>query len=177
MRYQEHKDTWSGCEECDLCETRKKMVFARGVIPCEVLFIGEAPGASENLIGQPFVGPAGKLLDKLIQRAWSEYGVKTCFTNLVCCVPKKKGTKIGEPSVESIEACSERLLEFVSLAKPELVVAVGKLAAKHIPDSVVSIDILHPASILRMDVSQQGLAQQRVVVSLQDAFEEFLIPF
>jgi DNA polymerase len=134
------------------------------------LFIGEAPGPSEDLIGQPFVGPAGKLLDRLIEIGLDGQ-VDYCMTNLVCCIPIEEGSKkFDEPPKESIFACKQRLTEFIQLVKPKAIVCVGKLAKKYAP-SISSVDyyeIIHPAAILRMDASQQPLAGKRCIATLEE---------
>jgi DNA polymerase len=162
------------------------------MVPSPILFIGEAPGVSEDLLGKPFCGPAGKLLDKIIERGidgqW-DYAL----TNLVACIPiDEEGNKTQEPSEEAIEACAPRLREFVRLCKPRLIVLVGKLAKKRtvgasqfrLDDKPLQpewmdrnefmwfTDIIHPAAILRMDISQRGLAIQRSIVAISDAIEE-----
>lgn len=129
---------------------------------------------SEDVLGKPFIGPAGKLLDKIIEQAidgqW-DYAL----TNLVACLPlESEDDKLQEPPKEAIITCSTRLKEFVALCQPSLVVSVGKLAAKHAalfltPKTVQVTDILHPAAILRMDASQRGLAIRRNIITLEDA--------
>lgn len=165
-------------------------MLARGKIPCDILFIGEAPGPSEDVIGQPFVGPAGKLLDAIIEEGiYAHSDWRVAFTNLVACIPKDETqTKFGEPPKHAIQACQGRLIEFVQLAKPQLIVRVGKLSQKWIPnqemftgptkqkEQIQFADIVHPAAVLRADISQQGLAKQRCVVTLSDAVEQ-LTPF
>lgn len=171
--YSEHRKKWKNCERCDLCQTRKHVVLARGTVPCDVLFAGEAPGQSEDVLGRPFVGPAGKLLDRLIARTLDgQYDY--CLTNVVACIPidAEAGGKAGEPPKASIKACAPRLQEMIELAQPSLIVRVGKLATKHVITSIPTIDITHPAAILRMDVTQQGLAYQRCYVAIEDALEE-----
>lgn len=189
--FQVHREKWSTCQLCDLCKTRKRVVLARGTIPCDVLFIGEAPGASEDVVGQPFVGPAGRLLDFVIRSARAS--VPDCkaswaMTNLVSCIPLgTDGNKTAEPEEAHIRACSDRLNEFVRLCNPKAIVLVGVLAKKHIVGQMqfgqLSIgvngipfirftDILHPAFILRNDISQQGLLVQRCVVAVADVLSE-----
>jgi DNA polymerase len=143
-----------------------------------VLFVGEAPGQSEDVIGLPFVGPAGKLLDEIIDQGLDgQYDY--ALTNLVCCIPlDENGSKVTEPPKEAILACSDRLQEFVTICRPKVIVCVGSLSAKWIEKnfgyriSNLFVSITHPAAILRMDVSQRGLAIQRAVVTLQDSVEE-----
>lgn len=180
--YQKHRAKWINCKCCLLHKCRNRVVLARGMIPAPILFIGEAPGASEDVIGQPFVGPAGKLLDKIIEQG-IDGQADYCITNLVGCIPKENGSKSGEPSEEAIRACRPRLNEFVQLCKPKVIVCVGKLAEKHawgigyqLADEKV-VSIIHPAAILRMDPSQKGLAVQRSVVVLSDVVDSLDVPF
>lgn len=196
-KYSDHKEKWLGCELCELSQCRSKMVFARGSIPCDILFIGEGPGDSENVLGKPFVGPAGKLLDHIIDNSIPET-FSYCITNLVCCLPRGEDGKIGAPPKSAVKACAPRLKEFVQIARPSGIVLVGDVAAKYItgqamfsdmedgssvswyPDMIHFAKIVHPAAILRMQGSQKGinsgLAVQRAILSIQDLVES-IIPF
>lgn len=192
--WQEHKKKWSNCTLCKLCEKRNKVVLARGELPCDVLFLGEASGPSEDVIGQPFVGPAGRLLDEIIEQGIRIHnaGIKIGFTNLISCIPKgDDNNKFGEPPDYAIKACSPRLVEFVNIAKPQVIVLVGKHAQKEISgqsmfgecnwayqenDMITFVYIVHPAFILRSDISQRGLQIQRCVVALEEMVENF-VPF
>src|SRR6266852_6184221 len=128
----QHVERWKDCRRCPLWEQRTQVVLARGQIPCDLLFVGEAPGENEDLLGSPFVGPAGNLLDCIIKRSlmdhrdvWWRLG----FTNLVACFPREaKVAGTNEPPDEAIMACRSRLTEFVEMAKPRLIVCVGSLA-------------------------------------------------
>ena len=174
IRYQQHKANWLECQECPLWETRGKVVLAKGKLPCDLLFIGEAPGISENLIGKPFIGPAGKLLDEMIQSAGlQEAGVRLAYTNIISCIPwedQELSTKVKQPPKESVKACTPRLHEFLTMARPKLLVALGKF-----PEKVLSKDKLidtpiealtHPAAIARLPYDRKGLAIQRMVINL-----------
>lgn len=196
-----HVEKWSGCTACELHAQRRKVVVYRGAVPCDVLFVGEAPGESEDSCGYPFVGPAGHLLDKLVRRVMGAAGrldavdgrcdLATAFTNLVCCFPKEaKRLGVNEPPQESIKACAPRLVEFVRLAKPRLIVLAGKLAKRHVygaaqfrldglseqpewipnPKMLEFCEIVHPAAILRATAAQQGLMVQKTVATLTNAF-------
>lgn len=172
--WQQHVERWRGCQGCELHQRRKRVVLARGSVPCDVLFVGEAPGASEDAIGAPFVGPAGKLLDEIIEEAMSGLPpLRIAFTNLVCCIPRGEDwEKIGEPGKEHIAACRKRLEEFVALARPRLIVLVGSLAKRHSSGLVGSrswAEIDHPAFIMRMNEAQRGLARQRAEVRIRNA--------
>jgi uracil-DNA glycosylase family 4 len=177
--WQAHQRRWENCQLCKLADTRRHVVLARGRIPCDVLFVGEAPGLSEDVLGQPFVGPAGQLLDQIIQTALSGREYRIAFTNIVACLPTgEEGLKAGEPERECIKACAPRLQQFVNLCDPRLIVTVGALAAKNLPIGCLLnpdgsrrefIDVMHPAAILRMDVTQKPLAIKRAVIILSDA--------
>lgn len=175
--YARHKMKWTGCKLCPLHLTRQNVCIIRGQrVPADVLFVGEAPGPSEDCLGKPFVGPAGHLIDQIIDRAWSKaYGY--CFTNLVGCMPLDDGgEKFAEPPKESIMACAPRLTEIISIVNPKLIVRVGKLSDKHCPhyNGAGECGIIHPAAILRMDISQQSLAVKRCIAILEDAAAKYL---
>lgn len=154
----QHVEKWKDCTKCPLAQQRSNIVLARGTVPCDVLFIGEAPGQSEDAIGQPFVGPAGLLLDNpslehpgIVQHAlpchkeWVsdptyKHGtierwvmdLRVAFTNLVACFPAEaKARGDNEPELAEIRACRPRLEEFIALAQPRLVVRVGSLASDY----------------------------------------------
>lgn len=172
----EHVARWKDCTRCPLAQQRSNIVIARGQVPCDVLFVGEAPGSSEDALGLPFVGPAGKLLDQIIAQSVPA-DVPYVLTNLVCCFPAEaKARGDNEPEVSEIEACRPRLVEFIELARPKLVVRVGRLAqdfCEH--DSYGKIlgaevcDIDHPAYILRMPLVQRGYAVMRAGINLRNA--------
>jgi DNA polymerase len=179
------------------------VVLVRGTVPCDVLFVGEAPGETENVLGKPFCGPAGKLLDAILARAVPD-GVTFALTNLVACIPRAPGggAKASQPEDASIKACGERLRELIRLAKPRLLVAVGALARDwldvKVRDCVLkvretgrpagtkrqmldvaepailipTVDIVHPAAVLRANTAGQGLMVQRCVVTVANAVEE-----
>lgn len=172
--WQQHVAKWKDCRACGLCDQRNRIVLARGQVPCDVLLIGEAPGDSENAIGLPFKGPAGKLLDAIILAAGIEHRV--AMTNLVACYPKEaKDAGTNEPDWREIEVCRPRLEEFVGICAPRLVVMVGRLAEQHLAGSEAvkchTCSIAHPAAILRMPIAQKDFAIQRCIVTLSNAVE------
>jgi uracil-DNA glycosylase family 4 len=175
-----HRNNWINCRRCLLCEKRKKVVLARGSIPCDIVLCGEGPGQSEDVLGYPFAGPAGHLLNRMMAEGFrGKEHLKIALTNLVGCIPLEGvGKKAGEPPRESIEACSPRLIEFVEICRPKLLVMVGRLAEKWCPVFLGTkhaqrfVSIVHPSAILQADVTQKGLLIQRNVVTLQDAVED-----
>lgn len=177
MNYKTHKAEWTDCTKCSLSDQRSRLVFARGKIPADILLVGEAPGVSEDTLGIPFVGPAGKLLDRIIQSGIPPK-VRWCITNLVCCYPRDaKETKNHEPPKEAILACGPRLAQLYTLCRPKAIIAVGGLSDKWlgkillqekiVQTHLVYATILHPAAILRLDVSQRSLAIRRAVATFQ----------
>ena len=176
-RLQIHTQRWKNCERCELCNERKKVVLVRRSLPCHILFVGEAPGNSEDVVGIPFVGPAGKLLDSIIEQATEDYEeVKIAFTNLVACIPKFEGSKVHEPDEEYIKECSERLLEILDISDTDSIVMVGRLAEKWVPkfvdlDDYEMYSITHPAAILRANVVQRDMSIRRSVATIKTALE------
>lgn len=172
--WRHHKDRWKNCQECELCETRKNIVLYRGKLPCDVLFIGEAPGRSEDVLGSPFKGPAGHLLDRTIQQAsLDEY--RLGFTNLIGCLPLDPHTnkKVNQPHKDHIKACSPRLQDIYEVAQPAHLVYVGKLSEKWGPkylhrtvEDGDDFRMVHPAAILRADPVRRTTAQQMNLVTL-----------
>ncbi len=176
-----HQLAWKDCKRCPLCEDRSNIVLARGSLPCDVLFIGEAPGESENVLGKPFCGPAGHLLDTIIEDSIGEYRAKLAFTNLIACIPREEdGKKLAQPPKESILACAPRVVDFAKIASPRLIVCVGKLSTEWVRKIGIQgplIDIVHPAAILRAPIQQKGLMSQRACVILRDGFDTHVVPF
>lgn len=150
---------WKACKACPLHHWAHRHVLYRGQIPAEVVLIGEAPGKVEDKLGRPFVGPSGQLLDALL----SDLKLTSfCIINVVCCIPWKnnaKNTEIRPPSVDEANACEDHIIELLELAKPKLIVFLGKeaektkvsvlLAYQHAPAVPPLLPIRHPAYILR----------------------------
>lgn len=179
---------WKDCHKCPLGDQRDRICLARGTIPADVVFIGEAPGEVEDSLGLPFTGPAGKLLDSIIMSALPPQSVTPvtfALTNLVACFPRQaKLEGINEPEASEIKACRPRLYEFIELANPKLIVLVGALAANYIGEhdargriaSARVCEIIHPAATFppRMAAAQAQMARQRAVVVLRNAVEDML---
>lgn len=169
-----HVNRWQDCTDCPLCQQRDRIVLARGSLPADIVFVGEAPGASEDALGLPFIGPAGGLFDQIIERSVPS-GVTYALTNLVACFPREaKAAGDNEPTDSEIRSCRPRLEEFLDIADSKLVVCVGSLATQYVPRKVTRkyADIVHPAFILRMPLAQKQMAVQRCVVTIRTAIEE-----
>jgi uracil-DNA glycosylase family 4 len=110
------------CDACALHKSRTKSVFARGSAEARLMFVGEAPGQTEDEVGEPFVGAAGELLNKMIDAMGvTEYYI----ANTVKCRPPENRT----PSPMEIGACSGFLAVQIKLVGPKVIVALGKTAA------------------------------------------------
>jgi len=186
-RWELHVAKWVNCTRCELQKHRQRVVLAKGQLPCDILFLGEAPGPSEDSddAGRPFIGPAGDLLESIIRQATEgmEPKPRIAYTNLVCCIPlDEESHKTDVPPDEAIAACAPRLVEFTEIADPKVLVAVGKTAedftdkgyrhSVQFHRSIPRVAIHHPAWILRLNVAQQGLEIRRCVVSLRNQLRE-----
>jgi len=116
----------NSCQKCQLGNSRKNFVFGVGDKNADLLLVGEAPGEKEDLEGIPFVGRAGKLLDKILSAISlsRDKGVYIC--NVLKCRPPDN----RDPLLSEIEQCEPYLKEQINLIKPKLIVALGRVAAK-----------------------------------------------
>lgn len=183
--FQIHVQKWKDCTRCELHQQREHVVLCRGKLPCDILFVGEGPGDSEDVIAQPFVGPAGKLLDQIILAALP-LTVRYALTNLIGCIPYEEGTprKSGPPPEFAIKACSPRVEEMIAMSRPKLIVAVGNLArdwmdakrkgAIKVPVGIARVDIVHPSAILRSNDAQWGLAIQRSIITIRNGYLKYV---
>jgi uracil-DNA glycosylase len=115
----------SVCPLCDLSLTRKNAVFGTGNKNADLLVIGEAPGATEDIQGKPFVGRAGILLTAMISAIGLTRDTDVFITNIVKCRPPNN----RDPSPHEVECCTPYLRQQIELIKPKLIVAVGRIAA------------------------------------------------
>lgn len=186
--YEQHVQRWSkGCG-ATICPYANRICYGRGTVPCDVVFIGQAPGNSEDITGEPMTGPAGQMLDHWIANSLptSNQKVTYAITNLVGCLPYnlETGEKDVEPDHEDIMQCSERLQEFLSIARPKLIVNVGRLSDHYFNrgyrDCVWDADtprimVDHPAYLLRMNYAQRQQKVRLMVIRIRDAVKEYVL--
>ncbi|BBG25370.1 type-4 uracil-DNA glycosylase [Sulfuracidifex tepidarius] len=110
------------CKKCKLFEARKNAVPGEGNPHAKLMFIGEAPGLNEDIQGRPFVGAAGKLLDKMIHDVLGLERKDVFITNVVKCRPPNN----RDPMPEEISACSPYLVSQIRLINPQLIVTLGR---------------------------------------------------
>ena len=160
-------DSWDKLyEECSLCcacelsKTRSNCVFGIGNKNADILFIGEAPGENEDKTGIPFVGRAGKLLDKYLFEAGIDRE-SVYIANILKCRPPKN----RDPLPAEEDACIDFLKRQIALIKPKLIVCLGRISAKRLISKKFKISeehglwfefegipicaVYHPALILR----------------------------
>lgn len=165
LHWKELENECNQCRACNLCEKRTNVVFGVGNQSADIMFIGEGPGEQEDLKGEPFVGPAGKLLDDMLSIIDLDR-TKCYIANIVKCRPPFN----RDPSDEEQEACLGYLRNQVALVSPKIIVCLGRVAAKKIIDPEYRITrehgnwvrqgntwmtaIYHPSALLR-DVSKR----------------------
>lgn len=156
----------SDCKKCPLCEGRQKTVIGEGDINADVMFIGEGPGKEEDLSGRPFVGPAGRLLDKMLAAIKLERR-EVYICNIIKCRPPNNRV----PTEAEANICLNYLRAQFALVKPKIVVCLGATAAKYIYCENVKITAdrgkwinkkgvwilptYHPAALLRDQSKKQ----------------------
>ncbi len=158
------------CRRCQLHQKRRHIVFGVGPQDARLMFIGEAPGAQEDARGQPFVGPAGKLLDRMLAAVGLERS-QVYITNIIKCRPP--GNR--DPQPQEVQACRPFLEAQVRALDPEIICALGRPAAQSLLDTGAPISALrgrwqrfldkpllptfHPAFLLRQP-QRKGEAYQ-----------------
>lgn len=125
--WEELEEAIKGCKKCKLCNGRRNIVFGTGDKNADIMFIGEGPGADEDIQGEPFVGKAGKLMNM----AFEALGIdreKVYIANIVKCRPPSN----RNPEYDEAEACLNYLRNQVMLVKPKIIVLLGSVALKNI---------------------------------------------
>lgn len=157
------------CRRCELYKCGTQTVFGEGPLDARIIFVGEQPGDAEDLAGRPFVGPAGKLFDSLLEEAGVDRS-KTYVTNAVKhfkFVQRGKRRIHSKPDAGEIQACRWWLELERELVRPPVTVALGATAARSLVGKVVTIGrvrgspieladgsecwvTMHPSAMLRM---------------------------
>ena len=159
----------SGCTSCRLAQTRTNVVFGVGNPNARVMFIGEGPGQNEVEQGEPFVGRAGQLLDRMLGGINLFRDKNIYIANMVKCRPPEN----RDPAPDEVSECIGYLREQIKLIHPKILVCLGRIAAQYLitPDFKVTkqhgeffergdflmMGTLHPAAILR-NPGQKALA-------------------
>jgi uracil-DNA glycosylase family 4 len=128
----------SGCTRCRLAQGRTQVVFGAGSAQAELMFVGEAPGFHEDKQGLPFVGQAGKLLEKLLAQIGLTRG-DVYIANVLKCRPP--GNR--DPQPDEIEACESHLFRQIELIEPTVVATLGNFATKLLSGRQLGITKVH----------------------------------
>ena len=165
MEWEELQSACQRCKRCELFRTRTNVVFGVGPKDAEILFVGEGPGQQEDLKGEPFVGPAGKLLDDMLSIIG--LGRHNCYiANIVKCRPPQN----RDPLQTEQDACIGWLRMQTRLLRPKIIVCLGRIAAMKLiqedfkitrdhgqwfeKGGIWFIALYHPSALLR-DVSKR----------------------
>jgi uracil-DNA glycosylase len=132
------------CVRCPLHQNRTNVVFGSGDANADLMFIGEAPGANEDRLGLPFVGQAGKLLDKLLGEIGLERGDVFIANTLKCRPPGNR-----DPQPNEIEACREFLDKQIELIEPKVIATLGNFSTKLLRGDSTGITRLHGQAEVR----------------------------
>ena len=151
----------AGCTACPLAAGRNRPVFGQGVMSPLVLVVGEGPGAEEDQQGLPFVGPSGKLLDKMLAAIGLSRETNCYIANIVKCRPPNN----REPAPDERSACMPFLEEQISLLAPKAILCAGRTAAQSLLSTTEGVNRLrtslhrhgdlpvvatfHPSALLR----------------------------
>lgn len=172
---------WRDCDRCPLHRTRRKVVHWRGNPDAPIALIGEAPGEEEDIQGRPFVGPAGRELDTILQWADLDPEEDVFITNIVACRPP--GNR--DPTGMEASQCRPRLDITLDIIKPRVIVLMGKVAASRVAgirgdvrtwrgqplevemwspsaEDVVKVTVIptvHPSYVLRTGLTARSCAQ------------------
>lgn len=155
-----HREAICDCTKCPLGKTRTKFVYGVGNPKAKIMFVGEAPGRDEDLQGEPFVGRAGKLLDKIIA-AIGFAREDVYIANILKCRPPNN----RDPQPDEMDLCMPYLKEQIRLIKPQFICALGRIAVQGLMDTKAPLGSLrkrwhrfegipflatyHPAALLR----------------------------
>lgn len=164
MKWDQLQSVVSTCTQCDLCKSRTQTVFGVGDQKARWLFVGEGPGRNEDFQGEPFVGPAGKLLDNMFGALGMRRGENTYIANVVKCRPTDANKRDRAPTGDEVNACLPYLERQIALIKPTVIVALGKTAAL----SLLKLDAATTLSKLRGTVHRY--AGLPVIVTYHPAY-------
>jgi DNA polymerase len=149
----------AGCRACGLCERRTNTVFGVGDRNADVMFIGEGPGADEDRKGEPFVGRAGQLLNRMLVAAGFKRE-QVYIANIVKCRPPNN----RDPNVDEAAACRAYLERQIALVQPRLIVCLGRVPAHNLLSTTDAI------GRLRGRLHQYGAARTPLLVTYHPSY-------
>ncbi len=149
------------CTKCELAKSRHHVIFGEGNINAGILIIGEAPGRDEDLLGRPFVGRSGQLLDKILAASGFTREEHVFISNIVKCSPPENRV----PMPREAAVCMPWLLKQIDMINPKILILLGATALKYMAGSDrkithdrgnwlncqnrLAMPVYHPAALLR----------------------------
>jgi uracil-DNA glycosylase len=129
------------CKKCKLCTTRTRVVFGEGNPHADIMFIGEGPGKQEDLQGRPFVGRAGELLTRIIEKGIGIPRAQVYIANIVKCRPTVdlKFSKDRPPEPDEVESCTPYLLKQIEIIQPSVIVPLGNPSTRFLLNTSTGI--------------------------------------
>jgi uracil-DNA glycosylase len=178
------RDVAAGCKACDLYLKGTQTVFGEGPARATIMLVGEQPGDVEDIEGHPFVGPAGRLLDRALEAAGIDRGI-VYVTNVVKHFkwePRGKRRIHAKPNAGEVAACRPWLETEIALVKPRVLVCLGATAAQALlgrsfkvsrqrgeivpsPLAPIVTATVHPSSILRASDEETRREEMRLFVA------------
>ena len=169
------------CQKCPLSKTRTNIVFSGGIPNHKMMLIGEAPGFYEDQKGEPFVGKAGQLLDKILASVGFSRNEHLYICNTLKCRPPEN----RDPLPEEKEACEEYLEAQINILKPRIILLCGRVAVQSMLDTKQGIikirgkwfegpnfskmmPIYHPSYLLRNDSREKGSPKWQMWQDIQE---------
>jgi DNA polymerase len=164
MDWPQLRATVAACTKCGLCKGRTQAVFGTGDVNAKWLFVGEGPGRNEDLQGEPFVGPAGKLLDNMLLAMGLKRGINVYIANIVKCRPTGDDGRDRPPTPVESAACMPYLERQIALIQPTVIVALGKTAA------ITLLGMDETASVGQLRGKVHQFASRPLVVTYHPAY-------
>ncbi len=176
QRLEQVKEKVFDCKGCELYKTKTNYVFGEGSSDAELMFIGEAPGYNEDVKGKPFVGRAGKLLDKMLD-AMGLSRQKVFIANILKCRPPQN----RNPQSDEVSACTGYLVKQIEIIKPKIICSLGLFAGQFLLDNpmvkmgdirgekfeyngILVIPTYHPAYLLRSPSQKKVVWQDMIQI-------------
>ena len=184
------KEKCKNCTKCDLSKTRTQIVFSSGVANPKLMLIGEAPGFWEDKKGEPFVGKAGQLLDKIFASVGLSRQKDVYICNTIKCRPPEN----RDPLPSEKEACREFLDAQIKIIDPKIILLCGRVAVQSILGNIGGITkirgqwfdggnygfdgkklmpIFHPSYLLRNDSREKGSPKWLMWQDIQEIRKEY----
>ncbi len=181
------------CTKCKLHTTRTQTVFGEGSPNAQILFIGEGPGMQEDLSGRPFVGRAGELLTRLIEKGMGLPRSSVYIANITKCRPTVdlQMKKDRAPEKDEVESCSPYLLKQIEIISPKVIVTLGNPSTKFLLQTEKGITAIrgkwhdfrgipvmptyHPSYVLR-NGGENSQVQKDVWEDLMQVLDKLGIP-